>query len=1161
MDRAIVELNEEYIKKVSLGLFAEIKPTCVELSQLTLNDNEDNETRIMYLLGQLNKKLDEYYLANKSNDLPYILLKNLGDYILFPLSNLLKKSKLKDSILINILNTMDYLVNYCWKYTQELNLIDQIFSLVLFLSGKDDFISKSFVFKVTIVNCLRTLIDLIPTDYFNDKSNKMRMSFLGDSITILLNCLTIPSCNSDEDIQFISKSLLTLTIIFNRISADDLSQVLPGTVSRLVNFSSIVPLIHYTIIIQMIQLLQLLLSKVFNDEDLKINCETIPELLDLQQYSNKWISLLDENNNDDENPIDFQRKNTGNDAINDHLERYLTTKLIDFDLNNPTRSKSWLTATSNQLKISLIIFFKNLMINHKNRIKLQTKSKIGDSIIIFVRKICTSCFLSLFQEFVPLAIDVLALYISIIDENDTEKIMELSTIFTTSFDNSNLFVYKQKMMLKLITMKLQDLIENRFPVVLNSSNDDKINTGLVSIKFQMKILKDLSEILQADNSDLKLMQVNLFKSLHECLEASLNKPLKTSKVTRKSVIDSDSNNKLDGIELPLYIDANLVTKTLFHQKPLAGQASFNSSLINLSKQLQEISILNEKLPLYFTNTYSSFIENKLLEIISFISTKINKENDSDRLMILETILGEGSLNLTSTGMWIANNYLKSLDSFKINDYLNFDDVEGDSITESSYLVLARSLQLIDKVHDEIQETQNFGKDQQSLEFAYAVALDAIGTVCTNLSFEDFRADFMIDYLLPLLEALTLNSNPKIQIHSINSIREIINNYYQGSFEKLIVDNLDYLIDSINLRLASSDLTHTLPGILLVIFRFAGIQLLKSNQLTDIMNQVFITIDTYHGYSKMVEGYFIVFDELTKQILAEYKELSIEDNPTNPFRPWGMKNIDELCTLLQDNQKMDNVETYDGEKEYFKDEEESGDSDDEEDMILDQDPNPPTSDEVWTSIIPENTYNLVLTIFNYGFKLLSQPETSLKVQILRTLMATYPILCSNYKIISVQMTKNYPILITLISGTISLSTTQVDPIETENLIAPALEFAIKIINEDDKSDRKNFSRQFIDTWSFLSGHSPIFTKHNKRIHTKNGTQLVKQKESLIKLSNPNLGKLYSRYILIGINCYNKAIPDLTKIEMVRFCVQQGLPDDIEYCQEIKNILWVLRFHLI
>lgn len=1127
---SILEYNAEYIKKLSLGLFAEIKPTCVELSLLSLNYNKGNDDKLVSLLARLIRQLDQYYMDNKSQDFPFIISKNLADYIFFPLSNLLKQSELKVEIIINVVKIIDYLIVHCWKYQEELGLIDQLFPLVLFLSNK--YKDKSFAV------CLLSLINLVPQDYFKGK----RMLFLGDSITLLLSCLSIPSCTSDEDIQYVSLCLSTLSHLYSKMSPDDLSQVLPGTISSVVNFTSNVPLIHYTIILQLIDLLTLIITKVFRDDDLKIHFEL--EKKSLEQYSEKWQTLLD------------------GDADSDAESINTVDNLIKIDLNNSVRTKSWLVATSSQLKLSLIVFFKNLLINHKNRLKVQSKSQIGDEIVKFIHKTCSSCFGSLFEDFFPLAIDILALYISIIDDNDEDKIAELAPIFTLTFDDSEQLVTKQTLIFKLISSKLPDLIENRLPQVLESANDDKINTGLVSIKFQMKILHDLSNILQLDNSNLLSLEVKLLQIMQKNLQLNLDKP-SSVKSTKKSVIDNnESTNKLDDIELPPYVNANLVKKiSQPQQATVAGQATFNTSLVKFSTQLQRGINESEELPLYLTNSHSSFIEGKFSEIISFISTSINKENDSNRLAILESILSEGSLNQTATGLWIANIYLKTQDSFKIDDFLDFDEVDTSSLTEGSYLTLARSLELIDQVHTQIQETQEFGKDQLSAEFAYSVALDAIGNVCSTLSLEDFRADFMIEYLLPLLEALTLISNPKIQNHAMGAIRKIVDTYYQGSLESLLVENLDYLIDSINLKLSSSDLTPTLPGILLVIIRFAGIKLLLSNQLIDIVNQIFITIDTFHGYSKMVEGYFIVFDELTRQISSEYKVLSIEGNPVSPFRPWGMTNIDQLCTLLQDNDKMINFEEYDREAEYFKEDESLADSDDEDEMNVEEDPNPPTTEEVWTSIVPQTTYNLALTIFNYGFKLLSQQETSLKVQILKTLIDTYPILCTDYKIVGVQVTNNYPILITLISGTLSLSTSQVHSFETENLIAPALELATKIIEEDDAPDRKSFSRQFTDTWSFLSNYSPIFRKPTKGIPTMNKTQLIKQDTSLIKLSNPKLGQLYSRYIASGINCYNKTIPDLVKIEMVRFCVQQGLPDDIEYCQEIKNIVWVLKYHSI
>lgn len=943
-----------------------------------------------------------------------------------------------------------------------------------------------------------------------------RLTFIGESITLLLKSLKLSSCTFDEDISYVSTSLTTLCQIFSFMNPNDLSQVLPGVVSHIVNFTTNLQ-IYFKILIQLIQLLKLILTKVFNDEDLKFTIST--------------------------NSFDFS---DWNDLLNDKKDNSIEPPSIKFELNNKVRTKSWLIATSSQLKISLIIFFKNLLINNNNRLKIKSKPQLGNEIILFVQAITNKCFISLHKDFLPFSIDILALYLSINEINTSDQIIELVPIFILFYDDSEFKISKQNLIYKLTSTKILDLIENKLPTILSSPNDDKINTALESIKLQLKIIDSLSKSLNKDSSMIIMLQIKLFQTLQSNLKLSITMPSKTVQSMKKLVINNDSSNKLDDIELPLYINANQIAN-ISNTPSVAGDVIFNSNLVNFSNNLQRDMTSDLDIPLFFANSYTSAVERKFIDLITFVSTNLSTESDIDRLLIIESVLGDGSINEVSTGLYIANNYSNEVETFKINDFLDLGDANETS--EVSFLLLSKSLELMDEAKSQMKDYDVLGQSQQSLEFAYSIALDTIGNICKTLPLEDFQTDFMIDYLLPLLEALTFNSHSMIQKHAIGAVTKIVDQYYQGSFETLLVDNLDYLIDSINLKLSASDLTPTLPGILLVIIRFAGIKLLLTNQLIDIMNQMFITVDKFHGYSKMVEGYFVVFDELTRQIRNEYHVLGIENNSESPYRPWGLRNIEELSRLLEDNQKMVEYEDFDPNKEYFTPE--NADSDDEDDEE-DEGSVEPTADEVWTSIVPENTYNLALTIFKYGFKLLSQQETSLKVQILKTITNVYDVLCSNYKVLSVEVANCYPVLISLISGTISLSTSLVTSIESENMIAPALELVMRIIKEDDSPERKNFSRQFIDTWSFLSEHSILF---KKRVIKKSSNE-----KSVIRNINPKLGRLYSQYILQGINCYNKTIPDLTKIEMVRFCIQQGIPD-IDVCQEVKNIMWVLKVHQI
>ena len=1131
MERA--PYREEEAKRLSQELFRDIKPVCIELSQIALlppSVFDGNSTKLVRITSDLTSiittRANEY--ANKGT---FVIAQGLADYIFFPISGLLKQSSLAPQVIGNILKIIDFLLRYCWIYNLDTKLVNQLFPLVIFLVGGDltqTTLNVPIELKLDGVKLLSLLIHSVPETYFDES----KLPLLGNLVTLHLNLLDISSCSSDEEISFITQTFSNLKALYRRLSSNQLSQVLPGTISHLVNFTSQVNLIHYTIIVDLINLLKFVTIKVFNDDDLKISFDL--ESYSLESFAKKWNDTLVQ---DDEKVTDSSK------ALN----------LVDVQLNdkNQIRTKSWLAATSAQLKISLTILFKNLMMKEKNRIKIKTKSQIGECIVFFVSEVITSCFISLFEEFFPLAIDIISLYISIVGD-DSDSVKRLALLFVLPTDSSDDYLSKKRLILKLIKIKLQDLVDNVLPIVMKSSNDDKVNNCLVSIKLQIQIASELIKIIDEDHSFLEQIELKIFDILQSNL--SDNFATKKRQVTKKPVIENDSENKLDDIELPPYINAKQVTKVLQPSSKLAGQATYNVSLVNFSKQLRtDIMGSNQETLHYFANNFSTFIEQKLSHLIEFFSSI----NTTSRLDVLESLLGDGPILQNAVGLWIANRYLKKSSLFKIDDFLQFDldeSLSTDLDSETSYFILSRAQELIDRVHDEAFNTEELGTNHASLEFSYAVALDTIGNISKGFTLQEFQTDFMIEYLLPILEAMTMNQKPLIQTHAVSAIKQVVNTFYDGSLEKLLVDNLDYLIDAINLKLASSDLTPSLPGILMVLIRFAGINLLHTNQLIDIMNQIFITIDTYHGYSRMVEGYFIVFDELTRTIRKEYSVELIENTPgASVFKPWGMNNVDKLVELISNENKVEEIQ-YDSNETYFEDSKLGQDSDDEseEEGLQEEE-----TQEVWLSNVPKNTYNLAQTIFTYGFKLLSQNENSLKLQILKTILDVYPILCTNYRSLTIQMINEYPILLSLVAGTTSLSTYQIDNYDAESLVGPALELGIEIIKQDDATDRRSFNRQFMDGWSFLKNHSPLFRKsRSDSVSFKEHT--TTSETSLVHISNPKLRKMYSKYLLLGINCYNKSIPDVTKMEMIQFCIQQGLPEDIEYCQETKNIIWVLKY---
>ncbi|CUM48824.1 uncharacterized protein AC631_00371 [Debaryomyces fabryi] len=1222
--------EQDVQRALSLLLFTAIKPYCVELTQLALLPNpifKSDSQKLVSALNNVNNTLEEHYRENSSSG-PYRLSANIADYVFFPLSNLLKQPTLSDEVISILLKIIAFLINHSWSHNADAKLLDQLYPLILFLvdnnvgaKGVTVIETKEFTFKQSAVTVMSSLISCLPVDYFS--SNPKNLTMLGSSTTILLDIFaSLQGPTTQEQIFLVNECLDTISLLYSKVSAEQLSHIFPGSVSHLVNFSTNSKSLHFSIICGILKLLRQLIVKVFNDKDLKISLDSSDSQPDLEKLNELW---------EDQNDEELTHRM---DMLNIKIEIPATA--------NKHRTTSWLFATSKQLKISLTILFRTFLSSQSYKLKVQTKTQVSNELISFVNEILQNCFVSLFKDFCAIALDVLSMLISILTSDEKAsiqkatdeeiKIDDYASLIISNISANDTSDKNQKLLYNHVKLKLSDFINNKLSSIVFSTDDEKINSYIVSLKFQFSILNKLSNSYFTNEDAVQDLKFKLTQhlQLHFVNCFLFNNQLKSKESFPLAINGTpsdnknESNNKLDNIELPPHINANKLTR-INNNNYLTNRSdninAYTDNLLILSKNWsggEPYRDSSELLSNYFKGIYSPFIENRFVGLLSFIAL-LGSSNESKSLLTVEnlfinndvSVVGDASTQYLdkAVSLWMANNLMSAynskgnkqvqnssnIDSFDINEFLVFEQKETmtdsgipseNNIEEISYLIMDKAQELIDEVSSLMNSPENItSKNKMQLykiyEFAYSVAIDSIGQLANHLSLADFQTDFLIDYLYPLLEALTYQSNSLIQTHAVSSLDSIVKNYYNGSLELLLMDNLDYLIDCLSLKLSVvSTLTPALPGILLIVLKIAGIKLLLTNQLLDILTKMFILIDSYHGYSALVQGFFIVFEELIQQIKVEYlketilheeeSSLSINDSL---YKPWGLSNCAQLLALIDDsNRLIDPMNDYDSNTEYFKRKPDTAfgdqlaDSDDEDEKISQSDE---SDQEVWNSCIPKNIYLIVQKIFNYGFRLLSHPSTNLRVQIIKTLINIYPILSENYQLLLPIISQHWPVLLTLVSGSSTLSTfSEIDSYDyaSDNIIILGLEFLIEIIEEDKKKGEKFLAKRFIEIWQHLSNNSKISGYIKRSNLNKQSGRVQKQVSTLRDTTapsalNPKMIQLYVKLIITGLNTYERTVSDLTAYDMVKFCYSMGLSKDQYMVKEIKNILWVIEHEVV
>lgn len=1231
--------GQDVQRALSLLLFSAIKPYCVELTQLALLPNpifKSDSEKLVSALNNVSRTLDAHYRENYPFG-AYRLSPNIADYVFFPLSNLLKQPTLNEEVISVLLDIIAFLIRHSWSHNVDVKLLDQLYPLVLFLvddnvgaKGVTVIETKEFSFKQSAITAMNSLVACLPVDYFS--SNPKNLTMLGSSTTILLDILTsLQSPTTQEEIVLINSCLETIGGLYSKVSSEQLSHILPGSVSHLVNFSTNSKSLHFSIICGILKLLKQLIVKVFSDRDLRISFNSSDFQPDLEKLNELW-----EDQNEEEHTI----------AKMDMLHIKLEIPATD----NNHRTTSWLFATAKQLKISLTILFRTFLTSQSNRQKVRTKTQVSNELISFVNEVLKNCFVSLFKDLCTIALDVLSMTVSILMSDDRTSIQKTAeeemkideytslVISSVSANDTSDTNKNQQLLYNHVKLKLADFINNKLSSIVFSTDDEKINSYIVSLKFQFSILNKLSNNFFTNEDAVQDLKVKLMQNLQlqfvHCF--IFNNQLKGKELFPLAINGTlsdnvnESENKLDNIELPPHINAHKLTRVDDNNRLTNGSNNRNAytdNLLILSKTWSGVKPNSDSSELpssYFKGIYSPFIENRFVGLLSFIAL-LGTSNESKSLITIENLLLKNDIDGVNDisaqyldkaiSLWMANNLLGAYnsrdskqvqsfsnnDSFDINDFLVFEQKDSmansqipneSNIEEMSYLIMGKAQELIDEVSSLINSPENVtSKNKMQLhkiyEFAYAVAIDSIGQLANHLPLSDFQTDFLIDYLYPLLEALTYQSNSLIQMHATSSLQSIVQNYYNGSLELLVLDNLDYLIDCLSLKLSVvSTLTPALPGILLIVLKIAGIKLLLTNQLLDVLTKMFILIDSYHGYSALVEGFFIVFEELIQQVKDEYLKQAIlpkeESDPNinnSLYKPWGLSNCTQLLALIDDsNRLIDPMNDYDSNKEYFKRKPHTAfgdqlvDSDDEEDETSqDDEANQNDDQELWNCRIPKDVYFIIQKIFNYGFRLLSHPSTNLRIQIIKTLINIYPILTENHLLLLPIISQHWPVLLTLVSGSSTLSKfSENDPYgyASDNIIVLALEFVIKILEEDENKGERFLAKKFVEIWEHLSNNSKIssYVKNSNLSRQSNRSRDQKQLTTLEgsiapSISNPKMIQLYVKFIITGLNTYERTISDLTAYDMVKFCYSMGLSKDQYMVKEVQNILWVIEHETV
>lgn len=161
--------------------------------------------------------------------------------------------------------------------------------------------------------------------------------------------------------------------------------------------------------------------------------------------------------------------------------------------------------------------------------------------------------------------------------------------------------------------------------------------------------------------------------------------------------------------------------------------------------------------------------------------------------------------------------------------------------------------------------------------------------------EGFRPE-LIDVLYPVATFLG-SKNPQLRQHAIISLNNIASACGYQNVTDLIIDNVDYMVNSVSLRLNTFDISPASTQVLRMMIKLTGPRLIP--YLDDVIASIFAALDNYHGYTLFVESLFSVLTEVVQQgaksnnLLLEGNSMSISHKKVPP----KVTSISDLCQIL------------------------------------------------------------------------------------------------------------------------------------------------------------------------------------------------------------------------------------------------------------------------
>ena len=282
-------------------------------------------------------------------------------------------------------------------------------------------------------------------------------------------------------------------------------------------------------------------------------------------------------------------------------------------------------------------------------------------------------------------------------------------------------------------------------------------------------------------------------------------------------------------------------------------------------------------------------QGSLVELQSMLATlgALDQAPSIARTIIDTVASAEGEQKLAA--MWLALKLLACISHDAISNFVTVSDTYSELSIQKPFLVsdlYSFTLPLL--VEDDHDEPLTDARLQ----------LQALALECLVLQAEQLGMSYrpeLMESLYPVL-ALLGSQNGSLQQHAMTALDLLARACQYSSVTDMLVDNVDYLVNSIALKLNSSNLAPQAPQVLLMMVRLCGARLIP--YLDDLIGSIFVALDDFHGYPKLVEILFEVLSAIVDEG-AKQPTLAITEGKEAPKHRKTDQQSSELDDILGD----------------------------------------------------------------------------------------------------------------------------------------------------------------------------------------------------------------------------------------------------------------------